>query len=93
MRGTELAYGGTRCAVLRWRMVVRDVRYRASVWCYAMRGTELAYGATRCAVLSARMQEGNRIVEQWLRTMPPSSTRYPNGHTLAQYRTPHSTIR
>eukprot|EP00961_Rhodomonas_salina_P060321 809936-Rhodomonas_salina.3 len=31
MCGTELAYGATRCAVLR---------------CYAMCGTELAYGAT-----------------------------------------------
>eukprot|EP00961_Rhodomonas_salina_P304210 3941522-Rhodomonas_salina.6 len=40
--GTELAYGATRGAVLRLRMVLCDVR----VWCYAMCGTELAYGAT-----------------------------------------------
>eukprot|EP00961_Rhodomonas_salina_P102693 1381089-Rhodomonas_salina.1 len=31
------------CAVLSLRMLLRDVRYWASVWCYAVCGTELAY--------------------------------------------------
>eukprot|EP00961_Rhodomonas_salina_P032680 440688-Rhodomonas_salina.1 len=36
-------------------MVLRDVRYWHSVWCYAMYGTEIVYGATRCDVLAQRM--------------------------------------
>eukprot|EP00961_Rhodomonas_salina_P186792 2521953-Rhodomonas_salina.1 len=68
--GTKLAYGLTKCLTLdptdplrgvRYldpkpgeRMVLRSVRYQASVWCYAACGTERAYGATRRAVLSER---------------------------------------
>eukprot|EP00961_Rhodomonas_salina_P301669 3940563-Rhodomonas_salina.1 len=51
MCGTELAYGAT--------LLLRDVWYWASVWCYA--------AATRCAVLSWRMlhQEQTERAEQW----------------------------
>eukprot|EP00961_Rhodomonas_salina_P178125 2402320-Rhodomonas_salina.2 len=27
MSGTDMAYADTRCLVLRWRMLLRDVRY------------------------------------------------------------------
>eukprot|EP00961_Rhodomonas_salina_P211730 2859074-Rhodomonas_salina.1 len=99
MSGTELAYGARGCPVQNLRLVLGDVRYRASVWCYAMCGTELAYGAMQCAVLSARVV---RCV-QWGEV----HTYYADGAfeftreeesrcalpTLAQYRASHSTIR
>eukprot|EP00961_Rhodomonas_salina_P008802 120072-Rhodomonas_salina.1 len=37
--GTDIAYGATRCSVLKVRMVLRAR--------YAMHGTDTAYGATR----------------------------------------------
>eukprot|EP00961_Rhodomonas_salina_P078564 1056390-Rhodomonas_salina.1 len=43
--GTELAYAAMRCAVLRLRMLLCGVRYRASVCCYAVCGTGRAYAA------------------------------------------------
>eukprot|EP00961_Rhodomonas_salina_P256193 3462467-Rhodomonas_salina.2 len=57
MRGTEVAYGGMRCAVLSSHIVLRDVWYLARASsrlvpsairlcaAYAMSGTDLAYRA------------------------------------------------
>eukprot|EP00961_Rhodomonas_salina_P120542 1622088-Rhodomonas_salina.4 len=45
--GADLAYAATRCTVLTSRVVLRAVRYRARVWCYAKCGTKLGYGGTR----------------------------------------------
>eukprot|EP00961_Rhodomonas_salina_P226748 3066063-Rhodomonas_salina.6 len=60
MCGTELAYGAMGCAVLSWRMVLRDERYRASVWCYGMCSNDLVYGAT--AARSRQVGVGDLLV-------------------------------
>eukprot|EP00961_Rhodomonas_salina_P245243 3313968-Rhodomonas_salina.1 len=41
--GSAVSYGATRCAVVPYRMALRDVRYCRIVWGYAMSGTEIAY--------------------------------------------------
>eukprot|EP00961_Rhodomonas_salina_P254226 3435600-Rhodomonas_salina.8 len=54
-------------------MVLREVRYWASVWCYAKCGTWLAYGATRSAVLSEGIR-GRRLPLQVARARGPRAT-------------------
>eukprot|EP00961_Rhodomonas_salina_P092647 1246879-Rhodomonas_salina.2 len=44
-----------KCERYRPTRLLRDVRYRHSVCCYAMSGTDIAYAATRCPVLRYAM--------------------------------------
>eukprot|EP00961_Rhodomonas_salina_P305234 3941912-Rhodomonas_salina.1 len=54
-------------------MVLRGVRYRASLWCYAVCGTGLAYSATRYPVLSERMVLPGEKDSQQVEGEPPLS--------------------
>eukprot|EP00961_Rhodomonas_salina_P204822 2764665-Rhodomonas_salina.1 len=55
MSGTDVAYGGMGCAVLRYSLWWYDWATRDSVWWYGMCGTDVAYGGMGCAVLRQRM--------------------------------------
>eukprot|EP00961_Rhodomonas_salina_P290907 3930829-Rhodomonas_salina.1 len=69
MPGPGLAYGATRCAVLRYRMVVlywptRCLLYCASVWCYALRGTESVWCVREQEAEEERKREEEREEER-----------------------------
>eukprot|EP00961_Rhodomonas_salina_P247975 3350860-Rhodomonas_salina.1 len=53
LRGVGCVWCYPRCSVLAYRMILCDVRYQASVWCYEMCGTELAYAATARLLLES----------------------------------------
>eukprot|EP00961_Rhodomonas_salina_P075346 1011210-Rhodomonas_salina.1 len=66
-----MAYEATECAVLKWRMKLRSVRYGVC-------GTERAYAATECTELRWRMPYAGAMrqgrVRRLLRLRRPSGT-------------------